>query len=1001
MKLNSMYQLKIRRKLAAFLAAAMVMTSFSVPAYAAEVSEEAVTESEQVMIEGTDEAIVEEAVTESEQVNVEGINEEAVTSASSNDVPTGNLPADTTPAGAVSGSTQAAQKSIEEIELEKLYASISANDVEILKSITAPITYDSTQKLCSSEMIGNSGKVKIKWKANGGKYAKVYAIISPGNGTGLVQKFKNNYDPEGKIKGKSFVDNHPNQYGSVYLVAVFDAAGSNVMTYITVPTTYIASVRTEEDDIKVTFAGLLNGVEYTIYRAIGSNRGSYEEIGTISANALEKTSVADRLAYVYTDKGCGTLKNPTVNDNKKLKYYYKVKTSAKVKIKDFNGVVEGKLCKNRGVKGVSYQSPIISCVTGTAEHPDGCKSEIVLWFQRPKTDLSKSQVYTSEYKTSDCVYEVYRTEGGYTLTLIGKVKGSALKTWDKEPNLLGISLTGVQPDSKSSYVIRMVYKNKWWSEYSNPYDYSFHFQDVATVSYNNIGAKKVRLTWDTELCASKYAVYKTIRSDFDSVSAANGAVKQMKYELSGYNKKVGTKTLKHLSNGGLKYVTMVQNTFATGDEIEAFVGGLTSGGNYGILVVPMDQYYGYDDAATAGIHVQIGSPASLKYTSKGSKYFKLTWSKVQKASGYKIERITVSDVNGFEDLTGLESFKDYEIPGAIRGSYLISDTISQSTKTLQVMPGTGSDINSAKEGTIYLYRVRSVLSDGSLADPTPEKIVYGVIGPKAVKDLKTTILKTTSDSNYYWENKSTKNYYTMKGELVTKRGVKISFTKADKNATYKVYKKVSVSSLNGVVSASDGFEYLGEMTQGTGKDGKTFKKSGPVNIYDGELTRGVKYTYKIVPVLNGIDGCPQYADFCVASGWKIYAKINSNYNNVNCSAKSSGVAMPVVAGKVYRMYIEWNEPDVTVTDFKSNSDDDDDIKVVAKGEEEYYSNGRKYTRSYVDIAVSDKSDGGDNQKIKFTYSAQRDDRDTIAVSKNNGDKSVHNVEPLEMYFRVK
>jgi len=943
MKLSKVYQLKMRRTFAAVLTSAIVLTSFSVPVFAEEIQEEAVQE----------ELAVEEGLA----------GDEEVITASGDNIPK------------VTETPETSEKTPETVSDDGIDTS---KDADYLKEI-GTATFDATYKDCSAEYQKN-GKVKLKWRVSGAKYAKIYTVVSPQSGKGIVEKKKNNYDEY--IKGRSFIDEQPDEAGSVYLVCVYDKSYSLLKTFITIPSTYVMSARNQEKDVAVTIAGLKGGCDYKILKAVKKSGNPYDTLGVYKASDMTATSVADRLAYIFTDAGQTTIATSDFSQNKKNKNYYKVQAIAQnVNVAGFKGDLESKLSKFTLCTAQRYAAPIISYLEGTEEHRDGCKSEVTIWFAKPVNDLNDGY---AKLGNSKATIEIYKTVNGKALTLVETVKGSALKE-NSVGTLFGASFTGAPAEDKYSYVIRYVQDSKY-SEYSNAYDYSFHFQEVNYMTATNAGAKKVRLRWNTEQCATKYAIYRTVDT-FTSEAAAQTAVELMKSELGNKNTKAGTKTLKNLGKkvsglNGLKLTKTVTNTLATYDEMETDIGGLQAGVYYGFLIVPMDTKYGYDDAGCIASYVKIGAPASFKYDSKGTAGFKLSWGSVPRATGYRLERVTVSSQDGLEDWDGLGNIKEMGF------NYTSKDYASNTRK---VMVNSGSDksnVEVAVPGEIYLYRILTLTGDG-VSEPARERFAICAAGPKAPTNVTSTMLRKgtsseKSDNSLYWESKASKGYLTLSGNAVLKRGIRVSFTAADKKNTdhYDVYKSAD---------AGISYEKLGTLVQGSQNKGNTYKKSSSkINFYDTDLKRGVSYVYKIVPVgTNGTEGLASYVDFCVASTWRIYAKNNSGYNSNTCADKKT--AMPVKAGETYRFYIDfYKEPLATVTDVTVN--DNSTFSIVGKGTEEYYSFGLKLQRSYVDIEVAKSAGEGDAKELTFKYAGRYDD------STSSGKEIVPN---QKFYLKVK
>lgn len=939
MKLSKVYQMKIRRSFAAILSSAIVLTSFSVPVFAEEVQEEAVLE-EVALGNGL-------------------VGDEAAETVSGDKTPateSGNL--------IENKDTDKVDDKVEDKVPGNVEDVIdTSKDAENLEKIGTP-TFDSTYKSCSAEYQKN-GNVKIKWRVNGGKYAKIYTVVSPQNGLGIIEKKKNNYDEY--IKGRSFVDENPDKDGSVYIVCVYDRGNSLLQTFITVPSTYVMSARSQEKDVMVTIAGLKSGCEYSISKATGKSGNPYNVVRpeAFKPSELKATKYADRLAYIYVDKDNTTIATSDYNTNKKNKSYYKVQAIVRdINVAGFKGDIASKESKYTSCVGQRYAAPIVSFLEGTKEHSNGCKSEVTIWFAKPKEDYNHAY---EKMTNSKATFEVYRTVNGKALTLIETVKGSGLKE-NQNGTLYGISFTGAPAEEKYSYLIRYVQDSKY-SEYSNAVDYSFHFQDVTHMTAANAGAKKVRLRWNTEQCATKYNIYRTVNT-FNTQAEALAAVQVMKRELGNKNTKANGRTLKNLGKAsnlnGMKLSKAVTNELATGDEMETDIGGLQAGVYYGFMIVPTDTKFGYDDAGCIASYVKIGAPGSFKYDTKGTAGFKLSWGSVPRATGYRLERVTVSSQNGTEDLTGLEDWK------SLGTNYCYKD---YGTTTRKIMVNKGSDkenVEVAVPGEIYLYRILTLTSDG-VSEPARERFQVCVLGPKAPTNVTATMLRkgTTSSksdsASLYWESKESKKYFTVSGNKVLKRGLRISFTAADKKNTakYDIYK-----STNG----GDTYELLGSMVPGSENKGNTYKQSSSkINVYDSDLRRGVSYVYKIVPVgTDGTEGLAAYADFCVASSWKIYSKNNSGYNTDTCADKK--VAMPVKAGETYRFYVNFKEYDTTVTDITVN--DNSEFKIAGKGVEEYYSYGIKRKRTYIDIEVAKNVSEGDAKKLTFKYAGRFDDSAT-------------------------
>jgi hypothetical protein len=343
--------------------------------------------------------------------------------------------------------------------------------------------------------------------------------------------------------------------------------------------------------------------------------------------------------------------------------------------------------------------------------------------------------------------------------------------------------------------------------------------------------------------------------------------------------------------------------------------------------------------------------------------FKLKWGKVSKAEGYLMERITVEDQAIADKLDGTE---DWEELFSVSGNCLFK-AYPSTQREITVSPGTGADMESAKPGVTYAYKVSSIYTSNGKRYHTPgikDKYRICCIGPKPVKEMNATMVIRESGGTTYWDNgtgdKSQKKK-TLSGNVVKGRGVEVKFTVSDKKNTdhYEVAR-----------SDDDGwtYTYLGNLVPGTENSANTYKaSSSQITFYDHDLQRGVSYVYRVRPVAsNGTVGVWTNVNFGVVKNWKIYAKKNSNFNNDRCT--TTGSAMPMSPGATERFYFSLDPEEPSFMDYEVSTSKG--FVEAGRGTERINDYTTLY---YVDITAPDSV--GTKASVKFKYKRRFDEKD--------------------------
>lgn len=951
-----------KRFLAVLLTAAMVFTSFTVPAFADEITEEPVVTEEAVEI--IDEAPAQESEVASPEVAVDATEEAA-------------------PAEEAAADESAAEEIAPAQAAEEAAPVVAAEEAAIVGAADGIYSSVEVDSKIASYTVDKDGRVKVTWK--GVKGAKTYKLLKVLNGASensvdasyvtFTTKKKKTTTVSEETKSKSYVDKHFDpETEPVYVVEMFDKDGSQIAVYAAAPQSKLIQISNgtkNRIDIKFANLGYGNHTEYKLERSVGNSKfkGDGYEVETLSKNDITHAvseNVGNLEILTYNDFSSD---KANIDVDKSRYHYYKVTPIIHSGIAGGTDV-EGKPSSSKKCEVTAYSAPEL--VTISADelsghkdtaltrlgHAPGCYSGATFIFK--KTDGFFANPIATNLK-----YEIQYSNNGTSFKSLATIKAASI-SHNTANDTYSFSVPNLPPEKMYSYRIRAVDKNskKECSSWSAPMDHSFDFPNVTNVAASDHKSGVIRLSWDSERCATSYQIYRTIdgyAEEADALAAVNAARADAIARCLSANSFTDTLKGGDIKACELKKLKSVENIECVGHVLNADITGVKANKYYGFIVVPANgKVVGYRESDVATGFAVPAAPSNIKVTSSGDKGFSVAWSSVKGATGYAVERITVSEDSVYLDQDNAAWNNWSAAPGYVSSNaakkvksfnaYNKNHAKYDSDKAKIVLDK--EELQIVSENEIYAYRVKTLYDGGSTEF---SDCVTAMAGVRTIKSLKASPIVATEATNKWREDRkfgkrpyaisSNGTFYEIEDKPVA---IKIGAASDKKDVvTYEVEKKVG----NGAWTRFAEFDAAekGEKLKGADKY-KYFKPNASAfTFYDSNLNRGVEYKYRVRAVYdNGNAGLWKETEFSAAANWMVYA-VNRptslvvggvDYKAGNKASElkttnSKTEPLFVEPGKSTRLYVEYldagkNSFDPSVRDFEVSADEGLTISEIGK-----------------------------------------------------------------------
>ena len=557
-------------------------------------------------------------------------------------------------------------------------------------------------KVMKSAM-NNKGWVKVSFKVKGAKYYKLERLSTDGTLETILPQSN---------KKRSYTDKDAckkSDASYIYVMSAYDKNGVKVGdSYATVPAPMMLQGQTVDDTAyaEIMFMQLKGAVSYKLERSDTNKKNtSYTEIADIKASDLGGKDVrvssynGQQFTYVrYKDMGG--------NFDYGSKHYYRVRAYV-----DETDVIS--LYSKALTVRASLPQPEIVNIVGPHAQGGTCYKDGVIQFTPVDADEGDVKYY-----------EIYRsTEKDAKYKKIKKIKAKNLV--EKKVSTLNggevgaycVEYTKFPPEVTYYYKVRAIGPKNIKGAFSEWFENTTHFAPVTGVTAETVNQKSLRVSWNSEKCATKYEVW---RSGPYMTSPLNG-------DLTKQFTKIATVSNKPSSKGTVSYKDSK---------------GLQGASYYCYQIVPVNgKKKGAVSTMLAGAKTTVAGPTKVTADGVSPEQINVTWSETYKASAYTIQRSVTTSLDGGVDT-----------PDAVwedLGTYK-SGTTEFKTRTFKD--------KKVKMGVIYYYRV---LSSATMkvkdetgrsytvtqtSDPEKAVIAKGYARPKAPSSFKITLV--TDDGNW-------------------------------------------------------------------------------------------------------------------------------------------------------------------------------------------------------------------------------------------------------------
>lgn len=651
-------------------------------------------------------------------------------------------------------------------------------------------------------------------------------------------------------------------YTSIYVLHAFDKNGSEIATYVTVPSSLITSVETGTTDQEavVSFTAQRGPVSYVIQHSTNKKFPDSDtdevDVDSTSENSVSKT-------YSDTSLELGT------------QHYFRV-----ISVLDLTGFdVASNPSKSATLKCTIPAAEIVSICDG---HDDGsvCYADGNVYVSLDNLDQETADKITK--------LQLVRSTGG--------AKDKVIKT-EKLTKLTTTSLNGKEcyiinynkfyPEVEFSYKVRAI-AGSTKGALSEPYVLTAHFAKVSPIDATAKDQSSITLSWAAENCAASYQIYRsTTTYDDEGLADTAGESAIQNENLDGY-KKIGTLKNKVRKNNEAVTLSYVDKK------------GLAVAEYYSYIIVPVNKKAsGIEVAAALSACPYPTSPTSVTVTSQGLNQMTITWNASTRASAYRVQRTKVSDTNG-QPVWNDSNIDFDEI-------YSKGDTVFSSHKLIQKV-GTGED--ELEAGERYYYRVYAACADENKQDvwaETPSKDTEestNYTKPYSVTKLTKTLEKCTTDDKIWYSKDSSDEYYNSVRLVIS------TASDRKKISYYEVERAVNPADPDNIDESA--YSVYPEVITETGK------YSGTYYYRITGLSYGSAYHFRVRPVYEE-NGKTIYGDwkttvFSMPSSIAITPKKETSYDG-----SSSSDCYRVPKGETKKFYLDFDlngsDEDATVVDY--------------------------------------------------------------------------------------